>query len=214
MLLLDLALPDVDGMDLLSDLRSRYPALPVLVLSMHEESVYAARALRAGASGYVMKHSSARAIVEAIWTVLRGGSAFGAAVSVTKPFLAASRKRRKGSPPQQGVEALSDRELDPIRKGVERGIVRGWDWLAADRKSGFCLGRRGIGSVLSALGGATPFSGPHPGAAPPFEGTPRRGFPVPGSRAVVPSGLRRLPPQAANGSSSRLFLRRMDRQQL
>jgi DNA-binding NarL/FixJ family response regulator len=111
--LLDLALPDVGGIDLISDLRHDHPTVPILVLSMHEETVYSARALLAGASGYLMKLASARVIAEAIRTVLQGGTAFSDAVSQTAPFQALYRRRGKGRhpPAKQGMDSLSNREL-------------------------------------------------------------------------------------------------------
>ena len=54
-LIVDISLNGPDGLDLLKDVRTRYPELPVLILSMHDESIYAERALRAGAQGYIMK---------------------------------------------------------------------------------------------------------------------------------------------------------------
>jgi len=68
----DLFLEGMSGLDLIKVLRERFPALPVLVLSMHDETVYAERVLRAGARGYVMKQVASRTILEAIRTVLRG----------------------------------------------------------------------------------------------------------------------------------------------
>jgi len=56
LVLTDLSLPDGGGLDLIRDLKERHPQLPVVVLSMHDELLYAERVMRAGAAGYLMKH--------------------------------------------------------------------------------------------------------------------------------------------------------------
>jgi len=70
---LDLTMPGIHGLDLLSRLKSEHPKLPVLVLSIHPEDQYAVRLLRAGASGYLNKRSAADQLVEALRKVARGG---------------------------------------------------------------------------------------------------------------------------------------------
>jgi DNA-binding NarL/FixJ family response regulator len=70
--IIDLTLNDGTGLELIKDLRARYPAVKLLVLSMHDESLYAERALRAGAVGYVSKHEASRTIVQAVRTILAG----------------------------------------------------------------------------------------------------------------------------------------------
>src|SRR5579872_3785320 len=74
--IVDISLDGTSGLNFIDQLRSSYPAVATIVLSMHEESVYAERALRAGARGYVMKRDATGKIVEAIRQVLSG-----------KPFL-------------------------------------------------------------------------------------------------------------------------------
>src|SRR6185369_6722511 len=56
--IVDLSLPGANGIELIKNARAEFPRLPILVLSMHDESLYAVRALRAGADGYVMKHEA------------------------------------------------------------------------------------------------------------------------------------------------------------
>jgi DNA-binding NarL/FixJ family response regulator len=68
----DLSLPGRNGLELIKDLVARHPGLPTLVLSMHDESLYAERAIRAGARGYLMKSAGGRAVLDAIRTVLGG----------------------------------------------------------------------------------------------------------------------------------------------
>ncbi len=70
---LDISLPGMSGLELLKHLQALRPELPVLIVSRHDESLYAERALRAGARGYVMKLEAADAIVGAVRRVLRGG---------------------------------------------------------------------------------------------------------------------------------------------
>ena len=72
LVLTDLEMPGMGGLEGVARLRERHPELPVLVLSMHDESLYAERALRAGAAGYIMKQEATEYIVEAIRQVLGG----------------------------------------------------------------------------------------------------------------------------------------------
>jgi len=72
-LLLDITMPNVNGLDVLKRIRAESPKLPVLVLSMHSEDQYAVRVLRAGAAGYLTKESAPAKLVQAIRKVVRGG---------------------------------------------------------------------------------------------------------------------------------------------
>lgn len=72
-LVLDISFPGKSGLDLLKDVHATYPALPVLMLSMHPEEQYAVRALRAGASGYVTKDAAPAELAAAIRKVAAGG---------------------------------------------------------------------------------------------------------------------------------------------
>lgn len=105
----DLSLNKSSGIDLIKDLQIRHPALPVLVLSMHEAEVYAERALRAGANGYINKHAAADEVLEAIRQVLRGQ------MYVSSEFTGQIlQKFFRGRTAQMGfgVDLLSDRELE------------------------------------------------------------------------------------------------------
>src|SRR5258706_3234287 len=62
--IVDLSLPGANGIELIKNIRAEFPSLPVLVLSMHDESLYALRALRAGADGYVMKHEAMANVIQ------------------------------------------------------------------------------------------------------------------------------------------------------
>ncbi|HEV3099529.1 MAG TPA: response regulator transcription factor, partial [Candidatus Udaeobacter sp.] len=64
--IVDLSLPGANGIELIKNIRAEFSKLPILVLSMHDESLYALRALRAGAEGYVMKHEAMANVIQAI----------------------------------------------------------------------------------------------------------------------------------------------------
>jgi DNA-binding NarL/FixJ family response regulator len=70
--LVDISLPDKNGLELIKDIRALHPDLPVLVVSMHDESLYAERVLRAGGRGYVMKQEGGKVLMQAIRQVLAG----------------------------------------------------------------------------------------------------------------------------------------------
>lgn len=106
LVIIDISLKGRSGLELMRDINLHYPDLPTLALSVHEESTYAERALRAGASGYVMKKDAAGQVVEAVRRVLKGEVFLSsqAAGRVLRKFV----KGRSSCP----VEALTDRELE------------------------------------------------------------------------------------------------------
>jgi DNA-binding NarL/FixJ family response regulator len=109
LVLADISLPGKSGLELIKDIRALRENLPVLVISMHDESLYAERVLRAGARGYVPKHSGAAKIVEAIRAVLNGR------IYVSEEMSAHFLEQLSGrSSPQMRspVEQLSDREFE------------------------------------------------------------------------------------------------------
>ncbi|HTC41966.1 MAG TPA: response regulator transcription factor [Candidatus Acidoferrales bacterium] len=69
---LDISLSGPDGLDVLKDIRMKTASLPVLILSMHDESIYAERAMRAGANGYIMKQEATEKVLVAIRRILQG----------------------------------------------------------------------------------------------------------------------------------------------
>src|SRR5579864_485039 len=71
-LIVDISLNGPDGLDLLKNIRSSHPTLPVLILSMHDELIYAERALRAGANGYIMKQEATEKVLVAVRRILSG----------------------------------------------------------------------------------------------------------------------------------------------
>jgi len=108
LVLVDISLEGGDGIDLIKSLKAEYEELPILVISMHNESLYAERALRAGALGYVMKSEPARTVRAAIFKVL-GGDIF-LSEKMSASVLARSMHGRS-EPPVSPVEQLSNREL-------------------------------------------------------------------------------------------------------
>jgi DNA-binding NarL/FixJ family response regulator len=106
--LLDLMLQGTGGLELLKQLRAFLPKVPVLVLTMNDETLYAERALRAGASGYLMKQEASSTVITAIRAVLAGEIHVSRAIEVTlmRKGLAAADPT-----PSQGAGRLSDREL-------------------------------------------------------------------------------------------------------
>jgi len=79
--LLDISLPDRDGIDVLTQIKKEFSSLPVLILSLHPENQYAIRALRAGAAGYLNKKCSSDELLEAMRTVATGLKYITAAVA-------------------------------------------------------------------------------------------------------------------------------------
>jgi DNA-binding NarL/FixJ family response regulator len=110
--IVDLSLEDSAGLDLIKSLQKLTPAVPVLVLSMHDESLYAERVFRAGARGYVNKRESAQRVVEAVRRVLDGKLY----VSERAAEILAAQTVRGHVPGQPAVERLSDRELEVFEK--------------------------------------------------------------------------------------------------
>jgi DNA-binding NarL/FixJ family response regulator len=111
--LVDIALKDGDGLELIRRITDKWPQMLPLVLSMYEETVYAERALRAGARGYVQKVEVAETVMTAIRRVLEGQ------VYVSQNVAAGLVNRvagtRRAVVPQSPLESLSDRELQVLR---------------------------------------------------------------------------------------------------
>lgn len=118
LVVLDLVLPGKDGIELLKDIRARYPKVRVLVLSMHEETIYAERALRSGAQGYIMKHEQGAKVIEAIRGVLHGELVVSPVIAsrMLKQFVT----NKPGQDVRTSVERLSDRELQ-VFSAIGRG---------------------------------------------------------------------------------------------
>ena len=109
--LVDISLPGMNGIEFIKNVLACHPDLPMVVLSMHDESLYAERAIRAGALGYVMKRASNEEITAALRKALRGEfqiSGSANAVLLQKYFGRLRSKDGVGT----GVSVLSDRELE------------------------------------------------------------------------------------------------------
>lgn len=107
---LDLALPRSHGLEVLQDIRARYPQLPVLIFSMHEESVYAERVLRGGARGYLMKHEKPERLLEGMRAILSGGYALS--TSASAQLLQNLSQPAAREPSTSPVSGLGNRELE------------------------------------------------------------------------------------------------------
>jgi len=112
LVIVDLALGDEDGLDLVKEIKARHPKVPSLVLSMHDEAVYAERALSAGALGYVAKHELDQTLLCAIRRALAGERYMSEALQrrLAERYVG-GRTLETGSP----MDALSDRELQVFR---------------------------------------------------------------------------------------------------
>ncbi|PYK09622.1 MAG: DNA-binding response regulator [Verrucomicrobia bacterium] len=110
--LIDISLKNESGLELIKNLESQFPLVALVVLSMHDEALYAERALRAGARGYVMKRETTKSVLTCIRRVLEGSVYVSERVvnSMARRF-SASPKTAEASP----VERLSDRELEIFR---------------------------------------------------------------------------------------------------
>ena len=117
--IVDLSLPGANGIELIQNIRAEFPKLPILVLSMHDESLYALRALRAGAEGYVMKHEAMANVIQAIHEVFNGRPYLSPAMAAQVITKFAHRGSQSEA---DAVERLSDRELEILEligKGKE-----------------------------------------------------------------------------------------------
>jgi DNA-binding NarL/FixJ family response regulator len=112
LVLVDISLGPGSGIDLIKAIKNDYDDLPVLVISMHDESLYAERSLRAGAMGYIMKHEPGKNVKTAIHKVLRGEMYLSEKMSsaVISKFM-----RGQADRPASPLELLSDRELEVFR---------------------------------------------------------------------------------------------------
>ena len=121
LVIVDISLGGTSGIDLIKAIKREYGDLPVLVVSMHDESLYAERALRAGAMGFVMKHEPSKTVKAAIRKVLGGDLHLSEkmASAMVGKFM-----RGNTAPPASPFEALSDRELEVFRMLGQGKAVR------------------------------------------------------------------------------------------
>jgi two-component system invasion response regulator UvrY len=112
-LVLDISMPGGNGLDLLKDLKQRFPSLNILILSIHPEEFFAVRALRSGASGYLTKETAADEVVKAIRKVAGGGRYVSPSLAER---LASELNEKAGKSDHQ---VLSDREFQVFRMIAE-----------------------------------------------------------------------------------------------
>ncbi|HEY2951353.1 MAG TPA: response regulator transcription factor [Verrucomicrobiae bacterium] len=108
----DMTMPGRSGIEFLKDVHAMMPELPMLVLSMHDEMLYAERALRAGARGYLMKDAGSAKVLEVIRLVLNGQSYVSPQMSARLLDAMTGRRPRGSTSP---IEKLSDREFEVFR---------------------------------------------------------------------------------------------------
>jgi DNA-binding NarL/FixJ family response regulator len=112
-LIVDISLNGPDGLDLLKNIRTKDPSLPVLILSMHDEAIYAERALRAGANGYIMKQEGTDRVLIALRRILKREIYVSDRIAskMVRQFVAVGSSTASRSP----LDGLSDRELEVLR---------------------------------------------------------------------------------------------------
>lgn len=108
-LVLDMSMPGRDGIDLIRQIRAEYPKVPILVLTMHGEQQYVARAIKAGAAGYLTKDSASEELVQAVRKVAMGGRYLSRALAENIAF------ERHGNHSELPHILLSDREFTVFR---------------------------------------------------------------------------------------------------
>ncbi len=118
-ILLDLTLKHSDGFETIKDIRARWPSLKILVVSMHDDALYAERAIRAGARGYINKQEATRRILVAVRQVIAGGIYLSDRVADQIVERMATRPGQTGVVP---AHVLGDRELQ-VFQGIGRGLT-------------------------------------------------------------------------------------------
>jgi DNA-binding NarL/FixJ family response regulator len=115
---IDLTLPDKNGLELVKDIRAMHPATVCLVLSMHDEALYGERSLRAGARGYVMKEEAADHLITAIHKIMSGGLYVSETLNARMLEQMTAPTRAKAA----GIDSLTDRELE-ILELIGKGVA-------------------------------------------------------------------------------------------
>jgi DNA-binding NarL/FixJ family response regulator len=109
---LDISLNGPDGLDVLKEIRLKSASMPVLILSMHDESIYAERAMRAGANGYIMKQEATEKVLVAIRRILQGEVYLSDRLTNT---MLQQYMRGTTTPKKSPLVNLTDRELEVFR---------------------------------------------------------------------------------------------------
>jgi DNA-binding NarL/FixJ family response regulator len=118
LVVLDISLSGPDGLDVLKEIRTSTGSLPVLILSMHDESIYAERAMRAGANGYIMKQEATEKVLVAIRRILGGGVYLSERLTSTmlQQFVRGASPAKTAAPVMTSpLVNLTDRELEVFR---------------------------------------------------------------------------------------------------
>ncbi len=110
--IVDLTLKDKHGLELIKDIKAMYPDVLIVVLSMHEESLYAERVLRSGAQGYVMKEVAADTLIHAVRAVLRGGIYLSDTMAANMLAQISGQKRATSA---SILQKLTDREMEILQ---------------------------------------------------------------------------------------------------
>ncbi len=118
-ILLDLSLPDGSGLELIKDLRAVNQTTPVLVVSMHDECLYAERVLKAGANGYIMKQEASDNVIQGLTEILNGD--IFVSQRLYRRMLKRMTRRSRSSSDQPSLELLSDREFE-VFELIGRGV--------------------------------------------------------------------------------------------
>jgi DNA-binding NarL/FixJ family response regulator len=119
LVLADITLPGKNGLELIKDVQAAHPGLPILIISMHDEALYAERVLRAGGRGYIMKQEGGKRIMQAIRQVLSGQIFVTEKMSAQILEIFSGQRGAKAASP---IETLTDREFEVfqlIGKGCE-----------------------------------------------------------------------------------------------
>src|SRR5215471_18567819 len=109
LVLLDISLPDKNGLEVIKDMHALYPSLAILVVSMHDETLYAERVLRAGGRGYIMKQEGGKKLMQAIRQVLSGQIYVSEKISSNILEIFSGGRAALA---ESGVQRLSDREFE------------------------------------------------------------------------------------------------------
>jgi DNA-binding NarL/FixJ family response regulator len=110
--IVDLSMPGMSGLDLTCRIKSEFPSVAVLILTMHSEERYAMRAFQAGANGYVTKDTAAAELVAAVRKVASGG------VFLSAHLAECMVQQINGQRPEPGIQLLTNRELDILQRIV------------------------------------------------------------------------------------------------
>lgn len=132
--LVDLSFEDGHGLDLVENIQAQVPSVQIIVFSMYDETIYAERAIQAGASGYLMKAESMDRLLEAIWTVQEGETVLSD--QLRSEILNRMMEGEASTDEEHPIDALTDRELEVFQMlGEGKSIEDIEDGLSLSRKT-------------------------------------------------------------------------------